>query len=148
MSVNLFQTNFPPQITPIVDQRQQVTTPWMAFFRALYLRTGESVGTPFVTQNNISAAGVTQATATPLISDWNNITTVIGGSEGVILPAMTMGQSITVFNNAGGNVNIYPPVGASLTVLGVATATNIPYVSTFPDAVIFYYFSDTDIIGI
>ena len=145
MSVNLFQTNFPPQITPIVDQKQQVTTPWMAFFRALYLRTGESVGTPFSTSNNLVSTGTTQATALPLVDDWNNIT---GGGFGVILPAMTMGQSITVMNNSGGNVSIYPPLGGNLNVLGAVTPTNVPYVSTAPDAVIFYYFSNTDIVGI
>ena len=142
--ISVFQTNFPPSNAPIVDDKGAMSTLGMAFFRALYNRTGESVGTPFSTGNNLVGTGTTQATALPLIDDWNNIT----AGSGVILPAMTMGQSITVFNNSGGNVNVYPPVGGILNVLGVVTPVNIPYVSSSPDALIFYYFSNTEIIGI
>ena len=144
MSVNLFQTNFPPSNAPIVDDKGAMSTLGMAFFRALYNRTGESVGTPFSTATNLVAVGATQGTALPLIDNWNNITS--GAGSGVILPAMTMGQSITVFNNLpAGNLNIYPPSGGNITFLGIAQGINNALVSAAPDFIIFYYFSDTDI---
>lgn len=146
MSLNLFQAQFPPPNTPIIDPMGLVTTPWMAFLRAMFGRTGQGTGTPFSVGNNLVAAGTTQATALALTNDWNNITD--GATFGIILPAMTLGQSIVVFNNSSGNINMYPPVGGVLTVLGVTTGVNVPYLSTFPDGLIFYYFSNTTIIGI
>lgn len=146
MSVNLFQTVFPPQNTPVIDKTGTLTNPFMAFFRDLYNRTGAGTGTPYSVGNNLVATGSTQNDALELINDWNNVTT--GGGKGVRLPAMTMGQTIVVFNFSGSNVNVYPPSGASLNVLGAVTGTNAPYVSASPDAVIFYFFSDTAILGI
>ncbi len=146
MSLNLFQAQFPPPNTPIIDPMGLVTTPWMAFLRAMFGRTGQGTGTPFSAGDNLVAAGTTQATALALTNDWNNITS--GATFGIILPALTMGQSVVVFNNAGGNIKMYPPVGGALTVLGVATGINLPYVSAAPDSLIFYYFSNTNIIAI
>lgn len=144
MTIDLFQTNFPTQITPVVDAKAQVTTPWMAFFRAVYNRTGQGNGILYTTESGIAGAGTTQATATALGNDWNEVaTTSVGG--GVILPSLTGGQQVVLFNNTGGNLNIYPPVGGTITFLGASLGLNNPHVSAAPDFVICYFFSSTDI---
>ena len=121
--ISVFQTNFPPQITPIVDQKQQITTPWMAFLRALYLRTGESTGLP--NQVNLTATG-------SLTDDWNLI------SADVTLPALTGGQNVLIQNTVGGAVNVFPPSGA--TIDGVAS-----YSLPGNKMQIFWFFSATRI---
>ena len=120
--ISVFQTNFPPQITPIVDQKQQVTTPWMAFLRALYLRTGESTG--LANQVNLTATG-------SLTDDWNLTT------GNVILPALTGGQSVLV-QDSGGTTTIAPPAGATI---DGAVNYNLPA----GKMQIFWFFSATQI---
>ena len=144
--IEVFQTQFPPPNTDMTDEFGHLSQTWMGFFRALFLRTGSGTGVINTADNNLVATGTTQADALELQSDWNNIT---GGSPGgVLLPELTMGQSLTVFNNSGGNINMYAPRDVAMTVLGVVVPVNTPYLSTFPDALIFYYFSDTQIIAI
>ena len=144
MTINTFQTNFPPQNTPVVDQSYTVTMPWMAFFRAIYNRTGFGNGIPYTTQGAIAGAGNSQATATPLQNDWNAVaTTSVGG--GVILPALTGGQQVMVFNNTGGNLNLFPPAGGTITFLGASAGLNNAIVMAATDFVIVYYFSATDL---
>lgn len=59
----------------------------------------------------VSAAGSTQATATPLTRSMANIT---GGSGGVLLPAPQPGTRIMIHNGLTSNVNVYPNSGASI----------------------------------
>ena len=142
MSLTLFPTAFPPSNTAVTDTQGRMTNAGMAFWRALFNRTGQDNGSQFTTANGLIGAGTTQADALALTNDWNAIVT---GGGGVILPALTTGQQVLVFNNSISAVNVYPPLGASLTVLGVNPGPNLPYAMAVPDAIICYYFSPTDI---
>jgi hypothetical protein len=146
MSIQNFPTNFPPPNTPIIDQQGAMSNPGMAFFRALWNRTGQLNGT-FTTSDVLSSTGTTQATALALISDWNNVTTVTAGS-GVLLPALTMGQQIWVFNNdPANNLNVYPPSGASITYQSVNAGINNPISVAFASLVSIFYLSNTSIVA-
>ena len=149
MTTILYPTNFPPQTNPVIDKTGNMTIPGTNFWKALWLRTGGGTGITYTTANTLTSAGTTQADAFPLAADWNAITlSNVSGLSGVVLPALVGGQSITVFNNSANQVKLYPPVGGNLNILSVPFATNIPYTLTVPDALILYYFSDTDIVGI
>lgn len=74
----------------------------------------------------ITAAGMTQATATPVVSDFNQIS-VVPSNSGVILPALGVGANITVKNaDAFYNVLIYPPVGGRIDAYGVNQGLSLP----------------------
>ena len=65
----------------------------------------------------VSAAGTTQGTATQLTADVNLVTTATEG-QGVILPAMTLGDVIWVANGTSGgsaaDFYVYPVSGGKL----------------------------------
>jgi hypothetical protein len=71
----------------------------------------------------VTAAGSTQATATPLTRPINNITTV-PASSGVIFPAAVPGMRILVRNNTVTSVRVYPATGGQINTLG----TNVGFV--------------------
>src|SRR5665647_1052765 len=145
--IQLFQTNFPAPNTPITDQQGAMTTPGMAFFRALWNRTGQNSGAAYATSNALASIGITQADALVLTADWNNVTTVAAGS-GVILPALTQGQMVWVFNNdPAQNLNVYPPIGASITYQSVTTGVNSPISLAFASLIAAFYFSNTTIVA-
>lgn len=56
----------------------------------------------------ISAAGATQGTATAITKDFNVVSTVISGANGVALPTALAGYRITVFNTSANALNVYP----------------------------------------
>lgn len=72
--------------------------------------------------NNITALGSTQATATLLSLASNSVVTVGAGSTGVILPpgngagdALSAGDWVRVYNAVAGNaINVYPPLGGKI----------------------------------
>lgn len=147
MSIQLFPTNFPPSNTPIVDQSGGMTIPGMSFFRALWNRTGQNNGAPYAVANTLTATGTDQSTALVLMNDWNNVTSV-PASTGVILPALTQGQMVWVFNNdPANNLNVYPPIGASITYQSVTAAVNAPISVAFASLVACFYFSNTTIVA-
>jgi hypothetical protein len=78
-------------------------------------------------QDNISAAGTTQATATPLMAANNRITTA-GAGTGVNLPPSAIGLVINVINAGANPVNVYPAQGATDTINGFSAATGVPFV--------------------
>ena len=143
--IQLFPTNFPPSNTPIIDQQGAMSIPGMAFFRALWNRTGQNSGAAYATADALVSAGTTQADALTLTADWNNVTTA---GKGVILPALTQGQMVWVFNNdPAQNLNVYPPSGASITYQSVTTAVNAPISVAFASLVACFYFSNTSIVA-
>ena len=87
------------------------------------------------TQNSIAAAGTTQGTATILLLDINNVTTVAAGT-GVILPALTAGAKITIFNNGANTLLIYPAVGDSIDILAANAAISVPVGSEWTGAMV------------
>ena len=146
--IQSFPTNFPASNTPIVDDKGAMSIPGMAFFRALFNRTGQDSGSAYATANALASAGTTQATALVLTADWNNITAVVSGT-GVLLPALTQGQMVWVFNNdSANNLNVYPPSGASITYSSVTSAVNSPISVSFGSGVACFYFSNTAIIAL
>jgi hypothetical protein len=72
----------------------------------------------------VTAAGSTQATATPLTRPINNITTV-AASTGVIFPGAVPGMRIIVRNGGANILRIYPAVGAQINTLGTNTGLQL-----------------------
>jgi len=78
--------------------------------------------------SGLTAAGSTQATALALGADTNDFTTV-GSGTGAILPPMSAGDEVFVFNGGANALLVYPPVGGTINALAanagysVATAT-------------------------
>ena len=79
-----------------------------------------------VPQDNITAAGTGQSTATQLTVSINTIATAAAGT-GVALPSSTnsAGLSVTVQNNGANPVQVYPFIGASDTINGIAAAIGV-----------------------
>lgn len=75
-------------------------------------------------QDNITAAGTSQATATPMIGQINTVATVATGT-GVNLPASFSGLAVTVVNAGANTLLVYPAQGASDTINGFAAATGL-----------------------
>jgi hypothetical protein len=74
----------------------------------------------------VSAAGATQATATALVSNINNVTVVAAGANGVRLPTAVAGMRILVRNSdAADTLNIYPATGGQINALGANTAATL-----------------------
>jgi len=65
----------------------------------------------------LTATGSTQATALPLTTPSNEITTV-AASTGVILPAaggrVSAGDIVAVYNQGANSLSVYPPVGGKI----------------------------------
>ena len=105
-----YQTNFPPQNTVIIDEKGQITTPWMAFLRALFLRTGAGDG--IIPAVSLTATG-------SLTNDWNYVTT-----SPTTLTALTGGQMQMIQNASGGNLTINAPAGAKIDGASTYTLAN------------------------
>lgn len=86
----------------------------------------------------ISAAGATQATATPIITDMSVVTTV-GVGNGIALPTATGGRTLYVENKGTNALTIYPASGAQI---DGATA-NTPIVLAVNGRVDFFASSST-----
>ena len=135
----VFPTTFPPSNTPIVDEKGAMSNTGMAFFRALFNRTGQGSGLPNQVSQDIIAAGVDSSTATVLTSDWNFISS--GAlSAGVLLPTLTGGQMVMVMNGTAFDVTIYPPDGAAIDIAGT-------YLLPGSKMQIFWFISATQIIS-
>ena len=145
--IQLFPTAFPPSNTPVIDSNGSMTNAGMSFWRALFNRTGQNNGSLYTPADNLVAKGTTQADALQLIADWNNIVSIPINS-GVILPALTQGQMIWIFNNdAAQNLKVYPPLGASITYQAVNTGVNNPVSLAFASILAVFYFSNTTIVA-
>lgn len=140
--IQLFQTNFPPQTTPLVDSKGCMTIPGMAFWRALWQRTGAGPGLVNQVALGLVASGSTQANALALTADWNLIGTT-PNSSGVILPALTGGQSVLVVNGGVNPLNVYPPLTAQIDALGV----NSTYALAASKMQVFNFFSSASILS-
>ena len=129
--IPVFPCTFPPQNTPIVDDQGNMTTPGMAFMRALFNRTGQGSG--IVEQVNASVfSNVT------LTSDWNYINS--GTTTTVTLPAMQGGQYAIVYSAPGTNVIVVAPSGAIID-------SGSTYALAGGKMQIFWFFSSTQIVS-
>ena len=79
----------------------------------------------------VNAAGTTQATATALVSNINNVTVVATGATGVRLPTAVAGMRILIRNSdSADTLNIYPATGGTINALGANTAFTLTAGST------------------
>lgn len=75
-------------------------------------------------QDNVTAAGSTQGTATP-VSAVNVIVTTAAASTGVILPPAEPGAEVVVKNLGANAVNVYPAVGGAINALAANAAFSV-----------------------
>ena len=69
----------------------------------------------YLTGAGVAAAGTSQATATQLTCDFNEVTSAANGSNGVVLPDPGVGAEIVVRNAQGATaLLIYPPSGQTI----------------------------------
>ena len=112
--------SMPTAQMPIEDGSGVVTQPWWRFFYGLYTRSAATIA--YLVGTTITAAGTTQADATALQAEWNEVTSTPANS-GVRLNGFGIGFNSLVFNVGGATLKIYPPVGGAIDALG----TNNPY---------------------
>lgn len=93
---------------------------WWRFWYGLFKRTQADI--PYLTADGLVAAGTTQADATVLTADWNEITTTPANS-GVLLNNFGQGFASFVWNFGANALKVYPPVGCEIDALGA----NNPY---------------------
>jgi hypothetical protein len=74
-----------------------------------------------------SAAGTTQNTATLITVDNAYVT---GGTGGVILPVAAVGREISITNNTGAAIIVYPAIGASLEQQASNLGVSVPSYAT------------------
>ncbi len=79
----------------------------------------------FVFEDNIVAAGFTQATAKELSADINMVTDVPLGA-GVILPAAAAGDVFYICNAGSNPLTVFPPLGASINGRAVNSSFELP----------------------
>ena len=72
----------------------------------------------------ISAAGTTPGTATPLTAQFNVVTSVAANS-GVILRVLSGVPTIKVLNRGSNPLNVYPPNGSQIELLGTNNPAGI-----------------------
>jgi hypothetical protein len=82
-----------------------------------------SVGT------GISANGSTQATATALTKEFNQVSTVSSG-QGVVLPTGVAGMAITITNSSANSLLVYPASGGAINSLSANTSYSHPATGT------------------
>jgi hypothetical protein len=110
--------NLPPPQSPWVDQKTGNLSEY-GYNYLLGLINQLAAALPTVSVgNNLEASGNTQATALALQAQWNDVDEASANSNGVILAALQQGQSQTVFNDSAVTINIYPPPGSEIDVLG------------------------------
>jgi hypothetical protein len=74
----------------------------------------------------VSAAGATQATATALVSNINNVTVMAAAADGVRLPTAVAGMRILVRNSdAADALKIYPATGGTINALAANAAYSL-----------------------
>ena len=91
---------------------------------ALIINNG---GLQFSSASSVAAAGTNQGTATQLYADNNFITS---GTGGVVLPAATTGREVSVTNNTGASINVYPQGTHTIESGSAGVPTVLPNLAT------------------
>jgi len=90
-----------------------------------FFSTVSHTGLEFASSSDaLTAAGTTQATGLQLTATLNRLTTVAAGA-GVNLPASVVGLSVVVINAGANAVVVYPVIGGTETINGVAAGTGV-----------------------
>lgn len=109
--------------TAVVQSSSGILTQFgYSLLLALWNRTGGATGIPFTVGSSLTAAGGSQATALPLIDDYNE---VLNGVGGVSLYALSPGQSQTVYNGTAAAINVYPAAGGQINGSAVNAAYSL-----------------------
>lgn len=128
------QNEIPASLEPIGvlqlgDKQLSVVTPpvWYKFFASLsnLLQNLTNGVLAFTSEDVITAAGTTQATAYALTTEWAEVT-ITPANSGVKLAAFGAGVPNTVFNEGVNALKVYPPVGAQIDALGVNAPYSLP----------------------
>lgn len=107
---------------PLTGKDGLPTQVWWRFWFGLFTRNQSTI--PYLVETGIAAAGATQATATPLTAEWNEISTTPVNS-GVVLDSFGQGFNSTIFNAGANALNVYPPVGCTIDVLAINAAYSL-----------------------
>jgi hypothetical protein len=120
MATSLSSAQILPQPdVAIVDPKTGVfTQDGYKFFNNLLSLIPQAPPTASV-QTGIEAVGATQATATPLGNQWNEIDSATAANAGVLLSALQVGQTQVVANVSGVSINVYPQPGSQINALGI-----------------------------
>lgn len=79
----------------------------------------------------VSAAGATQAAATALVANINNVTVVAAAADGVRLPTAVAGMRILIRNSdSADTLKIYPATGGQINALGANVSFSLTAGST------------------
>lgn len=107
--------------------------------------TAATIGGQYAT---IAAAGSTQSDATTVGSSMS-LVTAADGTKGVILLAGMPGDEVTIFNNSGSTLKVYPPTNSAIAVPGTGVGTaNAAYSQLTYKATCYKYFTSTQIVPI
>lgn len=98
----------------------------------------------YLTETGITAAGTTQATATTLNAQENEVTTVAAGSGVSLHPLLVPGEIQTVFNAGANELKVYPASGVKINAL----TANLPMILPTNTGVLFRSVSTTRVFGI
>jgi hypothetical protein len=88
--------------------------------------------------NTITASGVSQATATALISQYNRVASAPVGTGVVLQTPLHSGMMVALDNDTANYVNIYPQVGGTIN----GAASNVP-MAVPPGGTVLYFSLDT-----
>ncbi len=80
----------------------------------------------YLTNAGVTAAGTTQATATTLVGQDNEVTTVTSGSGVVVNPLFAPGETCTVYNATITPLKVYPPSGLQINTIAANGAMTLP----------------------
>jgi hypothetical protein len=124
-TVNFAGRNLPPPQSPFVDKANLN----LSFDGYQFLLNLLNLSTSALSQKTVAtslvAAGVNQATALQLNSQWNEFDSVPAGS-GVVLSTYQPGQEQLVFNDDPANaLLVYPPPGGKINQLAVNAAFSV-----------------------
>lgn len=94
---------------------------------------------------SLTAAGSSQATGTAVNSSLGMVAGA-DGTKAVTLPAVSAG-TVTLFNNSGSTLKVYPPVGAAIAVPGTGVGSaNAAFDHLTYKTMTYIYFSATQIV--
>ena len=129
-----------PDVAIVDSKTGFLTQDGYKFFNNLLNQIAQAVPTATV-QTGIEATGATQATATPLSDQWNEVDSATAANAGVLLASLETGQAQIVVNESGVSINVWPQPGVQINMLGI----NQPFALANGSVANFRFFSDVQI---
>ncbi len=129
-----------PQVAIVDPKTGFLSEAGYKFFNNLVSQLSSAISTVAV-ETGIEAVGTTQANATPLTAQWNEVDSATAANAGVLLEALQTGQSQVVVNVSGVSIDVWPQPGSQINALGV----NQPFPLANGARGTFEFFTDTQI---